>query len=200
MQEREIKFYIADLALIEERLRLTGAVLTRPRTLERNLRLDIGDHRLAREGRLLRIREDDRVSVTYKANARVENGVIARTEIEFEADDARMVQKLFEALGYRVVVTYEKYRAVYRLGDVTVVLDQLPFGDFIEIEAPSNTMIDGVAQILVLKWSRGMAINYLGLFEVLKTRVAIDFKDLTFENFAGLEISAEDLGVQPADR
>lgn len=199
MQEREIKFYIQDLALIEERLRLTGAELTRPHTLERNLRLDIGDHQLAREGRLLRIRQDDRVSVTYKANARVEGGVITRTEIEFKADDARMVQKLFEALDYRVVVAYEKYRAVYRLGDVTVVLDQLPFGDFIEIEAPSNMMIEGVAQILGLKWSHGMAINYLGLFEILKNRLEINFNDLTFENFEGMTVSAKDLGVQPAD-
>jgi len=200
MQEREIKFYIEDLEKIAERVRLCGAELIRPRTLEHNLRLDIGDHELARQGRLLRIRKDDRVSVTYKANARVEGGVIARTEIEFEADDARMVQKLFEALGYRVVVTYEKYRSMYKLGDVVVVLDELPFGDFVEIEAPNNTLIEGVSMMLDLDFSKGIAINYLGLFEALKARMDFDFRDLTFENFKGLQVSAQDLGVQPADK
>ena len=200
MQEREIKFYIEDLEKIAERVRLCGAELIRRRTLEHNLRLDIGDQDLARQGRLLRIRKDDRVSVTYKANARVEGGVIARTEIEFEADDARMVQKLFEALGYRVVVTYEKYRSMYKLGDVVVVLDEMPFGNFVEIEAPNNTLIEGVSMMLGLDFSKGMAINYLGLFEVLKSRMGFDFRDLTFENFKGLHVSAQDLGVQPADK
>ncbi len=200
MQEREIKFYIEDLEKIAERVRLCGAELIRPRTLEHNLRLDIGDQDLARQGRLLRIRKDDRVSVTYKANARVEGGVIARTEIEFEADDARMVQKLFEALGYRVVVTYEKYRSMYKLGDVVVVLDEMPFGNFVEIEAPNNTLIEGVSMMLGLDFSKGMAINYLGIFEALKSRMGFDFRDLTFENFKGLHVSAQDLGVQPADK
>jgi adenylate cyclase class 2 len=200
MQEREIKFYIEDLEKIAERVRLCGAELIRPRTLEHNLRLDIGDQDLARQGRLLRIRKDDRVSVTYKANARVEGGVIARTEIEFEADDARMVQKLFEALGYSVVVTYEKYRSMYKLGDVVVVLDEMPFGNFVEIEAPNNTLIEGVSMMLGLDFSQGMAINYLGLFDGLKARMGFDFRDLTFENFRGLQVSAQDLGVQPADR
>jgi adenylate cyclase class 2 len=200
MQEREIKFYIEDLEKIAERVRLCGAELIRRRTQEHNLRLDIGDHELARQGRLLRIRTDDRVSVTYKANARVEGGVIARTEIEFNADDARMVQKLFEALGYRVVVTYEKYRSMYKLGDVVVVLDEMPFGNFVEIEAPNNTLIEGVSMMLGLDFSKGMTINYLGLFEALTARMDFDFRDLTFENFKGLQVSSQDLGFQPADK
>ena len=199
MQEREIKYYIQDLEKIAERLRLCGADLTRPRTLERNLRLDTDDHELANDGRLLRVRSDDKVSVTYKADARVEGGVIARTEIEFEADDARVVQKLFEALGYKVVVTYEKYRSRYKLGDVVVVLDELPFGDFVEIEAPNNTLIEGVSQMLGLDFSKGMAINYLGLFDIFKSHRDVDFDDLTFENFTGLTVSPGELEVQPAD-
>lgn len=200
MQEREIKFYIEDLKKIAERLRLCGAELTRSRILETNLRLDTKNHELAQQGKLLRIRTDDKVSVTYKANARVEGGVIARTEIEFEADDARMVQKLFEALGYRVIVTYEKYRSRYKLGDVVVVLDELPFGDFVEIEAPNNTLIEGVSMMLGLDFSKGMAINYLGLFEIFKSNRDVEIDDLTFENFEGLKVSAENLGVQPADK
>ena len=200
MLEREIKFYIEDLKQIAERLRLCGANLGRPRILERNLRLDTKDNELAQAGRLLRIRTDDKVSVTYKADARVEGGVIARTEIEFAADDDRMVRKLFEALGYRVTVTYEKYRSRYTLGDVVVVLDELPFGDFVEIEAPNNTLIEGVSQMLGLDFSKGMAINYLGLFDIYKSNREVEFKDLTFKNFEGITVSPEDLKVQPADK
>ena len=197
--EREIKFYIQDLPAIAERLHLCGAELCRSRILERNLRMDNGENSLMNSGRMLRIRQDDRVRITYKANARIENGVIARTEIEFEADDFGKARRLFEGLGYRVFVIYEKYRREYQLGDVTVMLDELPFGDFMEIEAPNNTLIEGVAQILGLDWSRGINTNYLGLMQIVKRNLQLSFDDLTFENFHGLHISYEDLGVEPAD-
>jgi len=198
-QEREIKFYVQDLEAVNERLRICGAELKRERTLEINLRLDTDDHSLYKSGRLLRLRQDDRARVTYKADARVEGGVIARTEIEFTVDNFAVARKLFEALGYQVVVIYEKYRRVYRLGDVEVTLDELPMGDFVEIEAPNNTLIEGAAQMLGLDWSKGIATNYLGLFEVARSNRGFTFNDLTFENFRDLEVLPEDIGVQPAD-
>jgi adenylate cyclase, class 2 len=198
-QEREIKFYVQDLEGMAQRLHMCGADLTRERTLERNLRFDTADHSLQREGRVLRLRQDDRVRVTYKANARVEGGVIARTELEFTVDSFAVARKLFEALGYQVVVLYEKYRRVYQLGDVEVVLDELPFGDFVEIEAPNNILIEGVAQMLGLDWTRGIATNYLGLFEIARSRRKFTFNDLTFENFRDFAIVPGDMGVEPAD-
>jgi len=198
--EREIKFYIQDLADLADRLRVCGADLTRPRTLERNFRLDTEDHSLKGAGKLLRIRQDDRVRITYKADAQVDEGVISRTELEFIADDFTIARKLFEALGYQEVVIYEKYRREYRLGDVKVMLDELPFGDFIEIEAPNKDLIDGVVQMLGLDRSKGIPTNYLGLLEIVKQNRALSFRDLTFNNFEDREISAEDLQVQPADR
>jgi adenylate cyclase class 2 len=198
-QEREIKFYVQDLEAMAQRLHICGADLTRERVLERNLRFDTTDHGLQREGRILRLRQDDRARVTYKANARVEGGVIARTELEFTVDNFAVARKLFEALGYQVVVLYEKYRRTYRLGDVEVVLDELPMGDFVEIEAPNNTLIEGVAQMLGLDWSKGIATNYLGLFEIARSRRKFTFNDLTFDNFRDIQLLPGDMGIQPAD-
>jgi adenylate cyclase, class 2 len=198
-KEREIKFYIQDLAGLADRLRVCGADLSRKRMLERNLRLDTEDHSLKKEDRLLRIRQDDQVRVTYKDKAQVEDGVITRTELEFVSDDYAITKKFFEALDYQVVVIYEKYRQEYRLGDVKVMLDELPYGDFLEIEAPNIALIDGVGQMLGLDRSRGIENNYLGLFEILMQDKGLTFRDLTFENFEGLSISATDLKVQPAD-
>ena len=199
-QEREIKFYIQDLPAVEQRLRVCGADLVRVRTLERNLRLDTPEGELQKADCLLRIREDDRVRVTYKDSARVEDGVIARTEIEVTCDDFSITRKLFEALGYRVVVMYEKYRTEYRIGDASVVLDEMPFGDFLEIEAPNNALIEGVVQMLGLDWSAGIGTNYLGLFETIKAKLSLQFNDLSFENFAEIEVKPGDLSVHPADQ
>ena len=198
-QEKEVKFYLQDLESMAARVAATGAELVRPRILERNLRLDTPDGRLTAEQRVLRIRQDDKVRVTYKGNTHTEDGVLVRKEIEFEADDFEVALKLFDALGYQVAVIYEKYRRVYRLGDVEVVLDEMPFGNFMEIEAPNATLIEGVAQMLGLNWERKGVASYLGLFENLKRHQEIGFRDVTFDNFASLDVSPADLEVEPAD-
>ena len=198
-QEREIKFYIQNLPALAERLHICGAQLTRERTLERNFLMDTADQHLQNSGHLLRLRQDDRARVTFKEKTRVENGIRTRTEIEFTVDNFAVARKLFEALGYQATVIYEKYRVVYRLGDVEVTLDELPFGDFVEIEAPTNVMIEGVAQILGLDWSKGIGFNYLGLFEIVREKLGFSFNDMTFENFREVEVLPKDLGVAPAD-
>jgi adenylate cyclase class 2 len=199
LQEREAKFYIRDIERLDARLRSTGAELTQPRLLERNYRLDTPEGNLQQAGRVLRIRKDDQVRVTYKDNARNEAGVITRTEIEFTTDNLEITRTFFEALGYPVSVVYEKYRRVYQLGDVEVMLDEMPIGAFVEVEAPSNTLIDGVTQMLGLDRSKAIPASYLALFETARGNMGFEFRDMTFENFEGLTLTAGDIGVQPAD-
>ncbi len=138
--------------------------------------------------------------MTYKDNARYENGMVVRTEIEFSTDNLEVTRKLFEALGFQVTVIYEKYRQVYQIGAVQVMFDELPFGNFIEIEAPDAVLIEGVAQMLGLDWSKSINTSYLGLFAIARAHRAFEFRDLTFHNFEGVNITAADLEVQPADR
>lgn len=198
-QEREIKFYIQNLKILAERLRLSGGELIQPRVLEKNYRLDTANRSLQQSGKLLRLREDYHARVTFKENAQNEDGIIARTEIEFTADNIEAVQKLFESLGYKVVVGYEKYRQTYQLGDVKVMLDELPFGDFVEIEASNNVLIEGMTHMLGLKLSRAINTNYLGLWEIVKKSKGLVVRDLTFENLENMEFTPADLAVEPAD-
>lgn len=197
--EQEVKFYIEDLDRLIGRAQATGADLVRPRILERNLRLDTPEGEFLRDSRVLRIRQDDRVRVTYKDNAHSEKGTVVRTEIEFTTDNLEVTRKFFEVLGYQVTVIYEKYRQVYQVGDVEVMIDELPFGNFVEIEAPNAVLIEGVAQMLGLDWSKSISTSYLGLFAIARAHRAFSFRDLTFHNFEGVPITAADLEVQPAD-
>ena len=199
-KEREIKLYIKDLPALAERLRLCGGELVQPRVYEKNIRLDTADAKLQQERKLLRLRQDDQVWVTFKENAHLEDGVITRTEIEFGATDLDAVQKLFAGLGYYPAIVYEKYRRTYRLGDVLVMLDELPIGNFIEIEAPNNILIEGMVQMLGLDGSRAINTNYLGLWAMVKQNADLKVHDLTFQALEGFEMSTEMLGVQPADR
>jgi adenylate cyclase class 2 len=90
---------------------------------------------------LLRLRRAaGRAIVTYKGPRRIEDGVRAREELEFEVSDAGACARVLEALGYRPSYRYEKYREVYRHERVEIVIDELPIGCFLEIEGDSDAI------------------------------------------------------------
>ena len=66
-----------------------------------------------RAGRVLRLRKDDLVRLTYKDNSQNIKGALSRREIEFVADDFDSAKQFIEALGYEVVFVYEKYRTTF---------------------------------------------------------------------------------------
>ncbi|HEX9615799.1 MAG TPA: class IV adenylate cyclase [Anaerolineales bacterium] len=199
-QELEIKLYLADLPAFQERLEALGAQRVQPRVHELNLRFDTPSGELARSSQVLRLRRDTASRVTYKGPGTIVGGVRARQEIEFTVGDFEAARALFEALGYQVSVIYEKYRATYELDGVLVTLDQLPFGDFAEIEGPDAGRIRAAADKLGLDWEARVTESYIALFDHLRKVYAFSFRHLTFENFAGMEISPTELGVRAADQ
>jgi adenylate cyclase class 2 len=199
-QELEIKLYLRDLPALQKRLEILGARLVQPRVHEINLRFDTPSGDLRRSSQVLRLRRDTADRVTYKGPDVELDGVRARREIEYTVDDFESARALFEALGYQVSVIYEKYRATYSLDEVLVTLDQLPYGDFAEIESQDASTIRATANQLGLDWDARINESYVALFERLRKAIEFNFPDLTFENFSGMEISLAGLGLHPADR
>jgi adenylate cyclase class 2 len=198
-QELEIKLYLSDLPAFRARLEALGAQQVQPRTHETNLRFDTPAGDLTRTFQVLRLRRDTAARVTYKGPGSVVGGVRARREIEITVGDFEAARSLFEALGYQVSVIYEKQRATYALDSVLVTLDELPYGNFAEIEGPDAGSIRDAAQKLGVDWEARVTESYTALFERLRGVLGFSFRDLTFENFAGLEILPAKLGVRPAD-
>ena len=198
-QEIEVKFYLQDLAAFRQRLLSAGAFLTQPRVKEINLRFDTPQRNLSQKAQVLRLRQDEAAHLTFKGPGALEGGVLSRQEIEFEVSEFAAARRFLEALGYRVFTTYEKIRENFTLAGVQVSLDEMPFGNFTELEGPNPEAIRKLAESLGLAWERRIAMSYLELFARLKTRLALPFDDLTFEAFRDLTIRPEDLGVQPAD-
>jgi adenylate cyclase class 2 len=199
-QELEVKFYLSQPQALVERLERTGASLARPRMYEANLRFDTADGALASSFQVLRLRLDDAARVTYKGPGSLSGGARLRRELEFTVSDFDTARALFEALGYQVVVMYEKYRMEYHLGDVLVTVDEMPYGFFTEIEGPDGETIQAAARQLGLDWKARIIDSYLMLFDHLKTTLELEFRDLSFENFKGLPVSAAQLGVISADQ
>ena len=199
MQELEAKFYVRHLKPFEQKLIALGANILRPRILETNLRFDTPDHQLSQRLQMLRLRKAHTNTLTYKGASQVVDGASQRQEIEIEVEDFGAAMALLEALGYQVSSIYEKYRTEYKSNSLLVTLDELPFGKFIEIEGSDTLFIRQLANQLGLKWSANITANYLMLLDHFNQTLNIPLRDLTFENFAGLTITPQDLGVSPAD-
>jgi adenylate cyclase class 2 len=198
-QELEVKFYLSGLSGLENRLKANQAELVQARVHEINLRFDTLDMLLTRTFRVLRLRRDNQSTVTYKGPGQEIDGVRKRQELEFAVGDFDMAKAFFEALGYQVSVIYEKYRAIYELGEVQITLDEMPFGVFAEIEGPDGKIIQETARSLGLDWDARILDSYLVLFDRVKTALGLTFRDLTFENFKGMVIPASVLGTRPAE-
>jgi len=199
-EEIEVKFLIKDVKHIVSSLVKLGAQLKSPRVHEMNLRFDTPEHSLTNEQRVLRLRKDTRSHLTYKGAALTEQGVSKRQEIEFEVSDFSSTQNLLEALGYEVSVTYEKFRTTYSFHQLEIVVDEMPFGLFIEIEGPGADSIKEASDLLGLNWSAGCTLSYMALFEHFKSTRKMTMENLTFAAFDNIQIEAQDLGLIYADR
>jgi adenylate cyclase class 2 len=199
-QELEVKYYISDLPALERRLQSLGAQLVQPRIHELNLRFDVADDELVRTGQVLRLRQDTEARLTYKGPSQSQEGVRVRQEIEFIVSDHRAARAFLEALGYHVSMGYEKYRTSYDLNSAHIVLDEMPYGNFTEIEGPDPATIQAVNQRLGLDWERRVPESYTVLFDELREKLGLAFTDLSFENFQQLSITPADLDVWPADK
>jgi adenylate cyclase class 2 len=198
-QESEVKFYVRDLAAVEKRLLQQGARLEQPRTHEINLRFDTPNGDLGREFKVVRLRRDTESRLTFKGPAHSSEGVRVRQEIEFVVGDFRAARAFLEALGLQVSMIYEKYRTTFLMKDVHVLLDELPYGSFVEIEGPEPAGILEVNRLLGLDWERRAPESYAVLFEHLRSARGYQFRDLIFENFQGIEVDWPGLGLLPAD-
>jgi adenylate cyclase, class 2 len=198
-QETEAKFYVARLDRMIARLEELKAHLVQPRILETNLRFDLPDGSLTSTGRVLRLRFDTQARLTYKGAGQNKSGVLDRQEIEFVVEDDRKARQLLEALGYQKTMSYEKYRTTYEWDDAQVMLDELPYGSFLEIEGETVEQIRKISAKLHLNWEAAIPSSYTALFEGLRRKKGLAFQDLSFENFRDLRVTPADLDVRPAD-
>lgn len=196
--EQEAKFYISNLPALETRLLALGAQLKQARVFESNLRFDLPDGSLSGKRQALRLRQDERVRLTFKGPMDTDKEVFSRPEIEFEVSSFENARAFLEALGYRVTVMYEKYRTTYELGDCEITLDEMPYGDFAEIEGPDVRAIHAVANVLGLAWDTRSGESYLMLFSRL-CQNGLAAKNLSFAEVTQ-KYPPEAFGLFGADR
>lgn len=186
-QEVEVKLRTPDLAVVKHALEAAGASPTKPRVFERNLRYNSADGSLMAAGVVLRLRQDEAAKLTYKSDANVERGIVSRFEAEVKVSDFDTMDIILRRLGFEVALIYEKYRTTYELDGAEIVLDELPYGNFTEIEGDAAT-IERVVEALGLGVCRRMTGSYVDIFADVKARLGLEARDCTFAAFSGVDV------------
>src|SRR6266480_1932761 len=135
-QEIEVKFPLRDRAELLRKLHDIGGARLYAETFEDNIVLDRRGE-LKTRGALLRVRKFGRYALaTFKGPMSIEGGIKSREEVQTGVESFELAIQLFDSLGFKPIFRYQKFREVWRVSDVEVVLDRTPIGDYFEIEGP----------------------------------------------------------------
>jgi adenylate cyclase class 2 len=198
-QEIEAKFLVRDIHNIELRLINLKADILQTRCLEKNFRFDTKENKLSSESKVLRLRQDSQQWMTYKEPGGIIDGIPTRQEIEFSISDFKAARSFLEALGFGIIQTYEKYRTVFILNNARIMVDELPIGNFVEIEADEVQLIKKVACDLNLHWESRIDHSYLTIFNTLCLSKGIEPQDLSFETNSVDIVALSHQNIFPAD-
>lgn len=131
--EKKYRLTPAQRRMIEKRLRELAA---RPRPIEFEENTIYRGKGLKPGRRALRLRRvGDHALLTFKRRFQTMSPVKHQEENETGVSDADATNAILGALGFQPALVYEKRRTRWNIGTAKVVIDELPFGLFMEIEA-----------------------------------------------------------------
>ncbi len=182
--ETEIKFRVADVAELGERLRRVKFREETPRAFESNVLYDTPDRKMRGRTEILRLRNyGGKWTVTHKRLPDVGPGEDAhkhRVETETEIADGDALAEVFRSIGLVPAFRYEKWRSEWSDGEGHCVVDETPIGNFAELEG-SAEWIDRTALRLGVARTEYLTLSYGRLFEQWCAEHHSQANDLTFE-------------------
>lgn len=159
MIEIELKFKIKDRRLIEEKLKNNFNFVQK--AFEVTEMYDNAQKDLFKIDARLRVREIIVLSdkkrfceLTYKKPLSRE-AIKIEEEIKVVVDKYKELTVLLKRLGFVKVSSYERVRSTYHSGETEIVIDEFPFGDYLEIEGTEEA-IKELAQQLGFKLNQNL--------------------------------------------
>jgi adenylate cyclase class 2 len=95
--------------------------------------------------------------LTYKERYPTRSGIKHQREDETRVDDPEAMDLILETLGFTAALVYEKRRETWSLGKTVIVVDELPFGLFMEIEGTEQGIRDVESKLAIKRLRTEMA-------------------------------------------
>jgi len=109
---------------------------------------------------VLRLRRvNKRAILTYKERFPTTSSIKHQREDETEIKNPDALEAILDALGFSRALVYEKRRQRWKLNKAEIVLDELPFGLFMEIEADEDE-IHEIEKAIAIKGLRAEYATY----------------------------------------
>ncbi|HVT89378.1 MAG TPA: class IV adenylate cyclase [Tepidisphaeraceae bacterium] len=175
--EIEAKMKVENLEPTRQRLRDRGAEQL-SKAFETNIFFDTEKRELLAQDKSLRVRHErderdgaEKVKITFKG-PQLKGELKSRDERELKVENLGDALALFEGLGYRRTLTFQKRRESWKLEDCQIELDELPnIGTFVEIEGPNEQAVMQMRTLLELDQMPLIRRGYTALLtEDLKKR------------------------------
>jgi predicted adenylyl cyclase CyaB len=149
MEEIEIKIAVKDTKTVSEKLRKLGFRIAVGRHRERNYLFDDEARSLQNAGKLLRVRKTpSSQTLTYKGPISAASKLKHREEIECRVEDADVLIRILQEVGFRIHTEYSKYRTVFEGEGFNISLDETEAGNYLEVEGPSDEEITKLGEKL----------------------------------------------------
>jgi adenylate cyclase class 2 len=156
--EKKYRISSEEAASLRVRLRAAGAEARGEEFEENTLYAGPGLERGNRVLRLRRVR-GGRSVFTFKESMAGSAGIKRRREDETTVEDPDALAAILDALGYTPAAVYEKRRETWLVSGVEVVIDELPFGQFVEIEGVEESILEA-ERLLELTATRAEPKSY----------------------------------------
>jgi len=176
--EKEIKLRVKNLSGLVDSLKKRGAKFLN-KSKEKTIRLDTPSGDLESRGVFLRVRAGSKNTITLKEKTEEDKSVRARKETEFEIQDVDKMAYILERLGFGYSRIMEKYRINLSYKGTKLSLDELFFGQFLEIEGQENK-IEKVAKELGFNPNEKILVTYWDILEEYNKKKKTKLKDIIF--------------------
>lgn len=186
MLEIELKLKVDSLEPTAQKLAQLGAEFDGD-FIQTDAYYDDSEDSLVNSDRCLRIRKHknhlgEAIELTYKG-AREKHRFKTRREIGLKVEKAEELAHLFEELGYREKLAFEKKRSLWDFGGCKVALDELPLlGKFVEIEGPNDSLIEQAQKRLGLEKIQHTPQSYAHLMEEAIAKTGTKKRKILFES------------------
>lgn len=91
---------------------------------------------------------DSRAIVTFKEASFVDlRGIKTRREYNIVVSDFDAMRKVLESIGFKKALVVRKKRRVFRLGDLEITVDELPFGNYVELEGEKRDIKEAIKKL-----------------------------------------------------
>ena len=107
--------------------------------------------------------------LTYKERFPTLSDIKHQREDETRVSNPEAAAAILDAIGFTEALVYEKRRETWRLGKTEIVIDELPFGLFMEIEGDETAILE-IESKLAIKRLKSEVTSYPQLTRTLGTQ------------------------------